>query len=247
MTNLKKNLVAGIAAGALAVSGSVAIATSASAHLGGAVNETVTLTDEQLTTLTAMVAEEKLALDVYTALGDVHTTVTMFDQIAASEARHLEALRRVLTANSLTDPTAGDAAGVFDDATVQQLYTDLVEDGSVSVAAAATVGKTIETLDIADLEAALAATQPDVLVRVYTNLKAGSTKHLAAFTALEADPTATLPAGGQHDGTEMGNGHKGKGQAGKAGKGKTGKGKGKGKMGAKAGKGKGAGNKGARW
>ena len=43
------------------------------------------------------------------------------------------------------------------------------------------VGKAIEELDIADLEAQLAFVTNPGLINIYTNLKAGSVSHLAAF------------------------------------------------------------------
>ena len=65
----------------------------------------------------------------------------------------------------------------------QQLYDQLVADGSASLTAAYDVGEQIERLDIDDLTDAIATAQGRAdLVRVYSNLRTGSTHHLAAFT-----------------------------------------------------------------
>jgi hypothetical protein len=131
-----------------------------------------------------MVAEEKLAHDVYLAL-DALYDVPEFANVAASEARHVEAVRGLLSAYGVEDPTLGDAAGAFDDATFQAMHDDLVAQGSASLEAAAAVGVAIEEIDIADLEAALARGLPADAERVFANLLAGSEHHLAAFSALQ--------------------------------------------------------------
>jgi hypothetical protein len=131
-----------------------------------------------------MVAEEKLAHDVYLAL-DALYDVPEFANVAASEARHVEAVRGLLSAYGVEDPTLGDAAGVFDDPTFQAMYDDLVAQGSASLQVAAAVGVTIEEIDIADLQAALDRGLPADAERVFANLLAGSEHHLAAFSALE--------------------------------------------------------------
>lgn len=160
---------------------------------------------ETASMLQAMVAEEKLAHDVYVTLGDLYDVRT-FDNIARAETKHQDALRVLLDAYGVTDPTVGDAVGEFDDPDVQALYDSLVAQGDDSLAAAAQVGITIEKLDIADLKDALADDQPADVARVLENLMAGSENHLAAFTNL-ADGGATAPA----DGTGMQNG-RGRGQ-----------------------------------
>jgi hypothetical protein len=147
--------------------------------------------------LQAMVVEEKLAHDIYVTLGDLYS-VRRFDAIARSESRHQSAVRRVMDAHAVVDPTAGDPVGAFDDPDVQKMYDDLVAQGSASLAAAAQVGIAIETMDIADLDEALAADQPADVTRVLSRLRAGSENHLAAFTRLadgRVDP-ASRPAGG---------------------------------------------------
>lgn len=139
--------------------------------------------------LQAMAAEEKLARDVYTALGDIYD-VNQFDRIAAAEQQHLTAVRTLMTRYGVTDPTLGDPYGSFDDDGVQALYDKLVAQGKKSLAEAAQVGITIEELDIADLEDALADNPAADVAQVLNALKNGSENHLAAFTRLASGGTA---------------------------------------------------------
>lgn len=140
-----------------------------------------TLSSASRATVAAMAEEEKLAHDVYTALAARYPDDPRFSRIAAAETRHLTAMRRVMTAYGITDPTAGKGAGSFATASVQQLYTDLLA-RATTLDAALGVGRAIENRDIADLDAAMAAvtTAPDVDT-VYSHLRAGSATHLRAF------------------------------------------------------------------
>ena len=181
MTTLTtRRLLTGLAAAAVAVPATLLTAGTASA---------ATLSDDTVEMLQYMVAEEKLARDVYTVLGDEYD-VAAFDNIARAEARHMSSVRVLLDRYGITDPTIGDDAGQFDDTTLQALYDDLVEKGLTSISSAADVGITIETVDIADLDDAIATTDAADITRVLQNLRSGSENHLAAFTALKADPTA---------------------------------------------------------
>jgi hypothetical protein len=139
-----------------------------------------TLTDRQKTTLVAMAQEEKTAQDLYAAFAGQYDAV-VFDRIAAAEARHLAVVRTLLTRYGVADPTAGRAAGQFSDTAVQATYDKLLAQGKTGRAAALRAGVTVEQTDIADLTAALdGLTAPDV-TQVYTQLRAASRHHLAAF------------------------------------------------------------------
>jgi hypothetical protein len=149
---------------------------------GTSATVTAELTAGQRADLLAMVEEEKLAGDVYDVLGDRFDDATL-ERIAASEDRHAAALRRLLDRYGIADPTAGLPVGEFATTEFQQLYDRLVAEGATSLAAAYDVGEQIERLDIDDLTDAIATAQGRAdLVRVYSNLRTGSTHHLAAFT-----------------------------------------------------------------
>lgn len=130
-----------------------------------------------------MAEEEKLAHDVYVALGETYE-VRQFTNIAQAELRHLDSVRVLLDRYDLDDPTVDAAAGEFTNAQLQQMYDDLVDSGSGSVADAAQAGVTIEETDIADLTQAINDTDAADVVQVLTSLRDGSQRHLAAFERL---------------------------------------------------------------
>lgn len=139
-----------------------------------------TLTSEQKAELAVWAEEEKVALDLYTAFGVTYDSGP-FERIAASEARHLEAVRRLMDTYGVADPTDGAAPGAFTDAELRAMYTALLEQGSASVDAALAVGRAVETDDLALLaDASDGVTAPDVL-RVIAAQTAASERHLAAF------------------------------------------------------------------
>ncbi|MCB0186109.1 MAG: DUF2202 domain-containing protein [Caldilineaceae bacterium] len=141
------------------------------------------LSAEEVAGLLFMREEEKLAHDVYVTLGETWD-LPIFANIARSEQQHTDAVRTLLVRYDLDDPAAGNAIGLFVDPTLQALYTELVTQGSTSLADALYVGATIEDLDIVDLQSRLAACNHADIQRVYEHLLQGSSNHLRAFTAL---------------------------------------------------------------
>ncbi|QGU04442.1 DUF2202 domain-containing protein [Corynebacterium comes] len=127
-----------------------------------------------------LIEEEKLAYDVYRAMLNAHGT-RIFENISASEATHQNAALPLLQKRGLTDPRLG--AGKFSDPGLQKLYDELVAKGVQSPRDALEVGRTIEEMDIADLEQVLAGIGPeDADVRtVMENLLKASRNHLSAF------------------------------------------------------------------
>jgi hypothetical protein len=104
--------------------------------------------------------EEKLARDVYVALG---AKDPMFSNISRSEQTHMDAVLTLLSRYGLPDPAAENARGEFEDATLQKLHDDLVLRGAPSTLAALQVGVAIEELDIRDIEAARTSVTHGVL------------------------------------------------------------------------------------
>ena len=138
------------------------------------------LTAEQRSTLAVTAETEKMAHDLYAAFGDKYQ-VPVFDRIAASETRHLDAARALLDRYGLSDPTVDRAAGSFASDGVQATYDRLLAEGLKSQDAALNVGQRVERTDIADLRAALEGlTAPDAK-QVYQNLLRSSEHHLQAF------------------------------------------------------------------
>lgn len=140
-----------------------------------------TVTPEEIDGLIHMRIEEKLARDVYTVMGATYNA-QVFLNIKLSEQAHMTAVKKMLDKYSIPDPLTSDEVGVFPDETFQALYDQLIAQGSVSLNEALMVGVAIEELDIADLDNQLTnvVTNPGI-IRLYTNLKAGSVNHLAAF------------------------------------------------------------------
>jgi hypothetical protein len=144
------------------------------------------LSDDEVAGLLWMREEEQLAHDVYTVLGD-RWGLQIFDNIADSESMHVGAVADLLVRYGLVDPAADNVPGTFDDPTLQDLYDQLVVDGSGSLVAALQVGARIEELDRVDLQVRPAQTDEAAIVSVYANLEKGSRNHLRAFVSeLEA-------------------------------------------------------------
>jgi len=128
-----------------------------------------------------MAEEEKMAGDLYEAFYDMYG-VRVFTNIASSEDKHTDAVRNLLDAYGLDDPTVGMAAGEFTLPEVQAMYDDLLAQGSESLEAALAVGVTVEEVDIADLQDAVDGLDAPRAAAVYENLLAGSENHLKAFS-----------------------------------------------------------------
>lgn len=140
------------------------------------------LTASQRQQLAAMATEEKLARDVYLALGERFPSVRQFAQIARAEEQHLTSMRELLARYGIADPTAGLAAGVFADAPSNSLYRALLTEATTEQAAL-DVGVRVEKADIADLERALDGLDAPDVELAYEHLLAGSQRHLNAFGA----------------------------------------------------------------
>ncbi len=108
------------------------------------------LNTEEAEGLQFMVEEEKLARDVYLAM-DEAWDFRIFQNIARSEQTHMDAIRNLLTAYDVDDPTIGNNIGEFTNSDLQTLYDELVETGSQSLADALLIGGAIEEIDILDL------------------------------------------------------------------------------------------------
>ena len=169
----------------IVVSGLIALSMMAFAPLSpvySATAQTETgLSAEETTGLLKMREEEKLAHDVYMFLFE-KWGLNSFENIASSEQTHMDEVKVLLDTYGLSDPAAGNAAGVFTDPELQKLYNDLTRQGSESLAAALKVGGAIEEIDILDLREQMKnVTHADIQV-VYQNLENGSENHLRAFS-----------------------------------------------------------------
>ncbi len=139
------------------------------------------LTDDDIAGLVYMANEEKLAHDVYSLFADTYD-LSVFENIANSEARHLVAVQTILAKYGIDDPTIGLGEGSFSDFDLQGLYAELTSQGLRDLEGALAAAIKIETVDIEDLQARMAALDdvPDVY-NMYSHLLTASGYHQAAF------------------------------------------------------------------
>ena len=129
-----------------------------------------------------MYEEEKLARDVYDSMF-VKWNLNPFGHIRKSERMHMTEMRSLLKKYHVKDPALKntDQPGVFNNASLQALYNELVTKGSLSIKDALKAGALIEEVDIRDLkERKKNAVQKDI-VEAYDFLIMGSENHLRAF------------------------------------------------------------------
>jgi len=145
------------------------------------VQETISteLTQEEIDALLFMREEEKLARDVYLTLYEKWDLV-LFNNIARSEQRHMDAVKTLIDRYGLVDPMLGEV-GEFTNQDLQSLFDDLIIKGSQSISDALLVGGAIEEIDILDLQESLKETSNADVTRVFESLLRGSYSHLKAF------------------------------------------------------------------
>lgn len=140
------------------------------------------LSESEAAALQFMREEEKLAHDVYLALYDKWQQPT-FQNIAASEQTHTDAVKALLERYGVADPAVNQPAGQFTNADLQALYDQLVATGQESLASALRVGAAIEEIDILDLKERVAQTDKADIQLVYNNLTTASYNHLRSFVS----------------------------------------------------------------
>lgn len=137
------------------------------------------LTQAEADSLLFMIEEEKMAHDVYVTLY-AQWGLPVFQTISQSEAQHVSSIQTLLDRYGLTSPVSAEV-GVFTNPELQALYSQLIAQGSQSLADALKVGAAIEEIDILDLQERLAATDNADIQQVYASLMSGSGSHLNAF------------------------------------------------------------------
>jgi hypothetical protein len=143
--------------------------------------EVTTSSDQQIDELlTYLIEEEKLAHDVYVALGEMWGT-QIFSNISESESQHQSQVETLLVSYGITDPRSVEP-GVFVNDELQSLYDSLIEMGSQSASGAIEAGILIEETDIRDLQVAIDQIDNADVDAVLTSLLKASENHLAAFS-----------------------------------------------------------------
>jgi len=164
----------------------MAVPLSAKGPAAGKKDQTLgTLTPEEIHHITYIREEEKLARDVHLTLYELYK-VPIFDNISASEQRHMDALERLIEKYDLEDPVKDDTVEKFTNEIFTDLYQALVEKGALGYCEALQVGIDIEVLDIDDIENELEDVVAQDVARVLNNLLSGSYNHLSAFTSQSA-------------------------------------------------------------
>jgi len=137
------------------------------------------LTEAEVEHLIYLREEEKLAHDVYLYLFE-EWRQWIFQSIAESEQRHMDAVWKLLDKYGIDDPATG-VAGIFTNGYLQGLYDELIARGMKSELDALYVGTTIEETDIDDLQDIIDETEKLDISKVCENLMDGSTNHWEAF------------------------------------------------------------------
>ncbi len=140
------------------------------------------LTSEEKYWLTYLREEEKLARDVYITMYNLWG-VQIFNNIQVSEQRHMDSIKNLLVKYGIPNPAEGNDIGKFNNETLQELYHQLIKQGSNSMVEALKVGVYIEETDIEDLNSGIASAIHRDIKNVYTNLLQGSLNHLKAFVS----------------------------------------------------------------
>lgn len=149
-------------------------------NTGGNNSFSTSLTRVQQEQLFRMREEEKLAHDVYVALGK-SSGLQVFNNISKAESMHMRAIERLLSRSTSMPALPSLPPGTFSVPEIQLLYTDLVAAGNASPIAALSIGVKIEEMDIRDLQLLLSQNPPQQVAKVLQNLQRASGNHLRAF------------------------------------------------------------------
>ena len=147
--------------------------------------------------------EEKLARDVYLALGTMYPDSVIFGKIDDSEQRHTMSVKAMIENYGHEDPNTNDNIGVYTGEDYGWYFTEkynlLVSRGSISELEAMYVGAFIEELDMMDInqcpkvivetdnginevtECGKIYTDNSDIVRLYDSLLDGSDSHLEGY------------------------------------------------------------------
>lgn len=141
--------------------------------------ESADLSKDEIDYLLFIREEEKVARDSYIGLGDLWGMI-IFENIAASEQQHMDAVKALVSCYGLVDPVI-DVVGVFTDADLQVLYDVLAAAGRQSAMDGLKVGALIEETDIVDIQQAIEVTDHADIASTYESIVCGSRNHLRAF------------------------------------------------------------------
>jgi hypothetical protein len=139
----------------------------------------IVLTEDEINDLQFIIEEEKLARDVYLNSYNIYG-LKIFKNISTSEQSHMKSVENLLNKYNITNPISNEI-GIFKNPNLQELYTQLTNQSSISLTEALIVGNTIEDLDIYDLGLNEGRTSKEDILAVYASLKCGSRNHLRNY------------------------------------------------------------------
>lgn len=143
----------------------------------------ITLSEAEVESLLYMIEEEKMVRDLYDALYEL-TGIESFDTISNSEQKHYDKLLEVALKAGVDTTSISDEAGVYVNSEIQDLYTTLLAQGSLSPEDAVAVGILIEEGEIADLQSTIESADVTILGQVYSRFLDASQNHLAEFESI---------------------------------------------------------------
>ena len=142
---------------------------------------TTVLTEGQKDMLFFIYQEEKVARDVYIALGKIYKNENIFTLVQISKQVRIDFVRDLCDTYGVeTSHIDEDAVGKFELPVMQILYDVCTEEGGRSLLDAYKMAELIEVTDIDDLEQASIG-MPDDVVSVYKNLREKSLRRLNSF------------------------------------------------------------------
>lgn len=141
----------------------------------------IEIADSDIDGLKFMREEEKLARDVYISFFEMYDN-QLFNNISNAEQRHMDNMLELLESYGVEDPAYVEI-GKFSNELLQQLYDDLMAQGSISEVDALLVGATIEDVDIRDLDLFILDTENADIITAYNMLNCGSRNHMRAFVS----------------------------------------------------------------
>ena len=140
------------------------------------------LSNEEEQAIIFMREEEKLARDAYELFYQLWNQ-NIFNNIAAAEQTHMDAMLLLINRYQLTDPIKSNEAGMFINVELQSLYDSLIAVGSNSLIDSLMVGAEIEEVDLIDLEVRYLESDNQDIHLIFDSLMKGSRNHLRSFVS----------------------------------------------------------------
>ena len=154
----------------------VALVLAASSFLPATLARADTQENERIVQYIA--AEEAMAADLYAAFDEVYVA-PQFTRIAGEERGHLRLIRRLLAT-----PMAARAGDYSAFPGLEQDYWAWLATGYRDLASAAQVGVAVERRHAAVLDAAIAVTRDDAMLRALKSVRRDDQRHLVTFMRL---------------------------------------------------------------